>query len=935
MNWFLNKVFNRILGIILLCFVVSSSKGQILTLDPAFATQNDQVTIYYDATKGNKALMGQSVVYAHTGVITNLSATPNSWKYVQGTWGTDDAKVKMTNLGNNIFSITYHINSFYGVPAGEKVLKLAFVFRNQSGSIVGREADGSDIFIPISDGTFQARFETSNAQVLKTNQALALKAVCSGKASLTLYKNNQVVATLPNDSIINYTDSANKNNVGKYTYIFQAVKNGNVYRDTIYTFFRTSPNIASAPLGTKDGINYISDTSVILQLHAPFKEFAFVVGDFNNWEFESKTYMNKSPSGQKMWVQINGLTKGKEYRFQYVVDSLQTRIADIYAEKVLDYYNDPFIPSITYPNLIQYPTGKTFEYVSVLNTEKETFNWQYADQFVKPAKEKMFIYELLLRDFIARHDFQTLKDTLAYLKRLGVNTIELMPINEFEGNESWGYNPAFYFSVDKYYGTKNATKAFIDECHKQGMAVVIDMVLNHSFGQSPMVRLYFDKTNNRPSVDNPWFNQTDKHPFGVGYDFNHESQATKDFVDTVLKFWLQEYKVDGFRFDLSKGFTQKNTGNDVAAWGAYDATRIAIWKRIYNKVRSYDSSAYLILEHFADNAEEKELANYGFMLWGNLNYNFNEATMGFVSTSNLSWADYKSRGWNDAHAVVYAESHDEERLMYKNLQFGNSSGGYSVKNPKTALRRIEAAMCFLIPLQGPKMIWQFGELGYDYSIDFNGRIGNKPIRWDYAQDSNRKRIYEVVSMLAWLKNTQAVFSKSDYTYSVAGAVKLYKASDTSLNALSVANFNVKLDSITTSFQHTGWWYEMFTGDSVLINDVNQKIVLSAGEYRFYLDKKLNNPNTLTGLQHSKSEKLALEVFPNPVIDDLNLTFTTSKEVLEIDIFDVMGRKVFSKNINNNMGLHTISKSEMNVQPGTYILKCKQGNKINQTKIIIL
>ncbi len=935
MNWFLNRVINKILGVILMCFVFSSSKGQILTLDPAFATQNDQVTIYYDASKGNKALMGQTVVYAHTGVITNLSPTPNSWKYVQGTWGTDDAKVKMTNLGNNIFSITYHINSFYAVPAGEKVLKLAFVFRNQSGSIVGREADGSDIFIAISDGTFQARFETSNAQVLKTNQALNLKAVCSGKASLTLYKNNQVVATLANDSVINYIDSANKNNVGKYTYIFQAVKNGNVYRDTIYTFFRTSPNIASAPVGTKDGINYISDTSVILQLHAPFKEFAFVVGDFNNWEFESKSYMNKSPSGQKMWVQIDGLTKGKEYRFQYVVDSLQTRIADIYAEKVLDYYNDPFIPSITYPNLIQYPTGKTFEYVSVLNTAKETFNWQHSDNFVKPAKEKMLIYELLLRDFIARHDFQTLKDTLAYLKKLGINTIELMPINEFEGNESWGYNPSFYFSVDKYYGTKNATKAFIDECHKQGMAVVIDMVLNHSFGQSPMVRLYFDKTNNRPSADNPWFNQTDKHPFGVGYDFNHESQATKDFVDTVLKFWIKEYKVDGFRFDLSKGFTQKNTGTDVAAWGAYDPTRIAIWKRIYNKVRTYDTSAYLILEHFADNAEEKELANYGFMLWGNLNYNFNEATMGFVSTSNLSWADYKNRGWNDAHAVVYAESHDEERLMYKNLQYGNSFGSYSIKNPKTAMRRVEAAMCFLIPLKGPKMIWQFGELGYDYSIDFNGRIGNKPIRWDYLLDPNRKRIYEVMSMLAWLKNTQEVFSKSDYTYSVAGSVKLYKANDTSLNALSVANFNVKLDSITTSFQHTGWWYELFSGDSVLINDVNQKIILSAGEYRFYLDKKLNNPNTLTGLQLSKSEKLALEVFPNPVIDDLNLTFTVSREPMEIDVFDIMGRKVFSKKVSSAIGMHTIAKSEMSLQSGTYILKCKQGNSINQTKIIIL
>ena len=394
-----------------------------------------------------------------------------------------------------------------------------------------------------------------------------------------------------------------------------------------------------------------------------------------------------------------------------------------------------------------------------------------------------------------------------------------MPINEFEGNESWGYNPAFYFAVDKYYGTKQAMQSFVDECHKNGMAVVIDMVLNHSFGQSPMVRLYFDKTSNKPTADNPWFNQTDKHPFGVGYDFNHESQATKDFVDTVLKFWLKEYKVDGFRFDLSKGFTQKNTGTDVAAWGAYDATRIAIWKRIYNKVRTYDSTSYLILEHFADNSEEKELAAYSFLLWGNLNYNFNEATMGYVSTSSLSWADYKARTWAVPNVVVYAESHDEERLMYKNIQFGNSSGNYSIKNINTALKRMEAAMCFLIPLQGPKMIWQFGELGYDFSIEYNGRVGNKPIKWDYLQNPNRKRLSEVVSILAWLKNTQPSYSKSSYTYNTTAGMKVYKVSDTTLNTVCVANFNIKTDSIIPGFQHSGWWYDIFTNDPIFINNI--------------------------------------------------------------------------------------------------------------------
>ena len=81
-----------------------------------------------------------------------------------------------------------------------------------------------------------------------------------------------------------------------------------------------------------------------------------------------------------------------------------------------------------------------------------------------------------------------------------------MPVNEFEGNTSWGYNPSFYFAVDKYYGTKNDLRTFVDECHSQGMAVIIDLVLNHSFGQSPFYLLYKD-ADGKPSTDNPWYNQ--------------------------------------------------------------------------------------------------------------------------------------------------------------------------------------------------------------------------------------------------------------------------------------------------------------------------------------------------------------------------------------------------------------------------------------------
>ena len=919
--------------LLLIFFFNSSLYAQIVAITPSFATQNDQVTILYDATKGNKALMGQTVVYAHTGVITNLSSSATSWKYVQGNWGTDDAKVKMTKVGANLFSLTYTINTFYGVPSSETVLKLAFVFRNQSGSIVGREADGTDIFVAIGSGAFQARFDVEKAQLLNMSDTLRIKAVTSKKSSVRLLQNGNVIQSLSNDSILQLTVPAATLGYGKFKYIFEATYNGNTKRDTMYAVVRNSPAVSFPPAGIKDGINYLSDTAIILQIYAPFKNFIYVWGDHSNWEIDPKFLMNKTPDGARYWIQLNGLTPGKEYRFQYLIDQAQLKVAEIYADKLLDGNNDAYIPSITYPNLIPYPKNNTTEYVSVFQTAQPAFNWQHSATFQKPAKEKLFIYELLLRDFIARHDFQTLKDTLDYLQKLGVNAIELMPISEFEGNESWGYNPSFYFAVDKYYGTKNAYKTFIDECHRRGIAVIMDMVLNHSFGQSPMVRMYADATG-RPTSINPWFNVNDKHPYGVGFDFNHESLATQKFVDSVLHYWIAEYKVDGFRFDLSKGFTQKDTYGNVGAWGMYDATRIAIWNRIYNKVRSYDADAYLILEHFADNSEEKELAQKGFMLWGNLNAKFNEATMGYVSTSDFSWGNYKSRTWAVPNLVTYAESHDEERLMFKNLTYGNSGLNYSVKNLNTALKRNEMAMCFLIPLIGPKMIWQFGELGYDVSIDFNGRVGNKPIRWEYMNDAARKRLYEVTAVLGHLKNTEPAFSSNNYTYQVNAGMKIYTVTDSTLSAVLVGNFDIKTDSTNTLFPHAGKWYSVFSDDSIFVTNLNKKVVLGAGNYAFWLDKKINKPFLMTKIDENKLEnEFEGIVYPNPAHQKIFINFNNVVSgLVQVKIANALGQIVLDRKIAYTN--EEIAIDIMDFTPGIYNIQLFNGSNILNKKIII-
>ncbi|MFM7618607.1 MAG: alpha-amylase family glycosyl hydrolase, partial [Bacteroidota bacterium] len=270
--------------------------------------------------------------------------------------------------------------------------------------------------------------------------------------------------------------------------------------------------------------------------------------------------------------------------------------------------------------------GLTSEPVSVFQINPAAFNW--TDQtFVRPAKSKLVVYELLVRDFLEDRSYQSLKDSLDYLENLGVTAIELMPINEFEGNNSWGYNPSFYFAPDKAYGTAEALKTFINEAHNRGIAVILDIALNHSFGQNPMVRMYFNPNAGdygQPTAENPWFNQTPKHDFNVGYDFNHESTRTRDFCKRVLAYWMNEFHVDGYRFDLSKGFTQNFTLGNIGDWGVYDQSRINILTDYYSHIQANEPGAYVILEHFANNDEESTLSSNGMMLWGNLNHEYLE-----------------------------------------------------------------------------------------------------------------------------------------------------------------------------------------------------------------------------------------------------------------------------------------------------------------------
>lgn len=850
---------------VILFFAAQSQR--LLSWTPEFPIDNSTLVATVDCNKGNQGLLNfeggnSSNVYVHVGVITNLSTGPGDWKYVKFTWGTADPAAKATALGSNKYQYTIsNIRSFFGVPAGETIKRVTIIFRNAAGTLKQVNSDVSDMYLPVYGSSefaarlnlppFEPRYDAWPEPVsIAVGGSINIQGVSSISSALTIKLDGITINTAPGATSI--TANPTIATACEHKVMLEANDGSSIKKDSFSFYITPTTNVATLPAGAKEGINYnAGNTSVTLVLYAPNKNNVIVLGDFSNWAALCSNQMNRTPDANYYWITINGLTPGTEYGYQYLVDN-SIKIADPYTEKVLDPDNDQYINATTYPNLKPYPTGLTTGLVSVLQTAAPQYNWQVTN-FTKPDKKNLIIYELLVRDFTAQHSYQALIDSMKYFRNLGINAIELMPVNEFDGNESWGYNPSFFFAPDKYYGTKNKLKEFIDTCHKNGIAVILDVVYNHCTGNAPQAKLYWDAANSRPAANNPWLNQTATHPYSVFNDFNHTSAATQKLVKNSLGFWLSEYKVDGFRFDLGKGFSQTVTNTTTVE--NYDASRVANLKRYYDTIFQNTPSAYSIIEFLGTTPaqEEQEYAAYGFMLWGNSNFAYNQCTMGFAANSDITPMVYNSpaRNFNNPAAVGYSQSHDEERTMYKNLLFGNSSGGYNVKNLVTALRQEEAAASVLFTIPGPKQIWQFQERGYDSSINANGgRLANKPPLWHYMNDPARKALYDAYSKIIKFRLANpAIFNNTSFTYDFnSGLVKLLQIADPAANGLKVtivANMDVNVQTKTITFQQGGNWTNLLsngtgsgvngaTGVNFNLSNTSQAITLSSGEYHIYV-----------------------------------------------------------------------------------------------------
>jgi pullulanase/glycogen debranching enzyme len=957
----------RLLYSIILFLIPVILFSQAVTTTPSTieVDQSVTITVFTNSTDTDcNGFDSFQKVYLHAGI----GPDTNPWNTVVGNWGMDDGVGLMTDNGDGSWSITFVPETYFGLTTTQanNATKMGMVFRSEDGSEEFKDNGCQDFIFNV--GAFQVQLlnpsPSSGGFILVNsgNNTQVIAQNTNGPANYELIANGTSIHTQNNTT---FYQSQGLTGITENLYCDLVVSQGaNTITKSFIILVNNTQNV-SHPSNLIEGINYHpSDaTKATLVLNAPNKEFIYVAGSFNNWQPDISFNLYKDPNDGLFWIELTNLTPGEVYTYQYwvcdtapVSDSPKVvKTADPYSTLVLSPYDDPWIPDNSYPNLPDYPEGQERE-VTVLQTNQAEYNW-IVDDFSKPVEEDLIVYEVLIRDFDENRTFQDLIDRIDYFKNLNINAIELMPIMEYEDNESWGYNTVFHMALDKYYGPADKFKEFVDLCHQNGIAVILDIAFNHAFGRNPMVRMWMDDPDSDgwggPSSENPYFNQAATHSYSVGNDFNHSTDITKNYVKRVVKHWIEEFKIDGFRWDLTKGFTQNCSESDQTCTNSYQADRVAVLKEYADYSWNLDPDHYVIFEHLGTNDgslnEETEWANYrldegkGIMLWGEMTWAYRQLTMGWNSSCDITRMGADSRGFNGNRLLGYAESHDKERLMYDNLTYGNNTNSsHNVRDLNTALSRMSALGATSLMVPGPKMIWHFADLGMqqsiytcdDGSVNTEGdttagdcKLATKPQpQWveDWLNVSQRQQIYNDWAKMIAIKTSEPVF-KGDYSIdsnSTDLTPRIYISDDdlTSSSLTSVvilSNFDVISQDIVPDFPNTGTWYNLMDDSTLNVTNTANPITIEAGGFRMY-------GNAQSTLSFSEISSIDFEIFPVPSHN----YFMVDKKFDLINLYDMTGKLIKSFQYSEK-NQYVISDLKSDV----YVIKIQKGNQVSSQKII--
>ncbi len=450
---------------------------------------------------------------------------------------------------------------------------------------------------------------------------------------------------------------------------------------------------------------------VAFRVWAPNAEAVHVKGGFNGWS-DSAHPMSREGDGY-WYADVEEARVGDEYKYLIHNGEMRIERIDPYARKVTNSVGNGVVHA-------------------------PDFDWQ-GDDFALPPHNELVIYELHVGSFFASGedgpgDFAAVTGKLAHLRRLGINVIQIMPVAEFAGDYSWGYNPAHIFAVEGAYGGPDAFKTLIREAHRAGIGVILDVVYNH-FGPSDLDIWQFDgwQENGMGGIYfyNDWRAET---PWGATRP-DYGRGEVRQYIHDNAMMWLEEFHVDGLRYDMTLYMRSvRGDGSDdlPEGWG------LTQW--INGEARARFPGRILIAEDLRDNewlTKAPELGGAGFHAqW---DANFVHPIRAAVIT-----ADDSRRAMDtvrDAIAfrydgdvfrrVIYSESHDEvangKARVPQEVNPDDPTGWFAQKRSTLAAGLVFTAPGIPMLFQGQEFLqgaWFRDDvpLDWDLNADYHGIV---------------------------------------------------------------------------------------------------------------------------------------------------------------------------------------------------------------------
>ena len=687
---------------------------------------------------------------------------------------------------------------------------------------------------------------------------------------------------------------------------------------------------ASLPADVKMGPNWLNG-NMILAVYAPSQPvMQVIVTSLGETGLASDAIvMNLDPDQTDVWWTELDLSFG-QYEYEYLLIN-GSRLPDPFTRRLSN--------------------GKTRVEIGAGGVSTaDDYNWQSND-FIRPSLDTLIIYELHVDDFAAQGSGQgTFDDViirLDHLRESGINAIELMPITEFPGGRSWGYNPEIMSSVEGTYGTPENFKQLVDEAHSRNMAVILDLVWNHATSSTPLWKI---QPNN---VLNPYFkNSNDLNPnetegtWGM-LDFDHFNEKTIEYINEVHRIWLEEYRVDGFRFDATRyvGWDLNQPQFGLLAWA--------------DAIDELDSNVYQIAEHLPS---DPWLVN-NTKLTSSWHDSFHDRLIDHIFSSIgtmtamqqiIGLYEYSNSGTPYAdltQAVKYMVSHDEQSLIQEMVEFD----GVSLSQARE-IDKFYASLLFTA--QGIPMIWQGQEFGFQSGwLDNNGngnwdeeKLGYRPVDWSLLNTEEGQSHLDHYSRLARFRKMNPAFSKGEFydlwRYSnervIVYGYKDESEGNSDDQVVVIANFSSSDQTVyDVPFLSGGNWYNVTEpGNNLYTADGNygecsvpsySAVIYSKNQYELGMETPSFIPEkfqTLSAYPNPFNPSITIQIeLKNPIQTNMNV---------EVNIYDINGRFIQTLLENSiESGVHRIEWRPQNISSGIYIVSLQTEIGIKNQKVLYL